>query len=217
MFGLFTAYESSKYGVGCWKVTAMMRGKVVGKPLVVERRSRGHRASSAATSRRRLEPVRRGEPEVALDVVHRIADRRRLVVARQQYGGAEVDRPAPELRERRTLDPEALDVLGIGAHDRWRDDVVGHELDDGLRHRVEMHLLRRAVDVPRRARPILSFPLVVVHPEHVAVGALELGVDVHEWLDPVVASGNVGHVEDGSAELLSIDDGARARREALDS
>ena len=23
----FTAYESSKYGVGCWKVTAIIRGK----------------------------------------------------------------------------------------------------------------------------------------------------------------------------------------------
>src|SRR5215831_17387763 len=27
MFTLFTAYESSKYGVGCWNVTAIMRGK----------------------------------------------------------------------------------------------------------------------------------------------------------------------------------------------
>ena len=26
-FGEFTAYESSKYGFGCWKVTRMIRGK----------------------------------------------------------------------------------------------------------------------------------------------------------------------------------------------
>ena len=28
LFAEFTAYESSKYGVGCWKVTAIKRGKL---------------------------------------------------------------------------------------------------------------------------------------------------------------------------------------------
>jgi hypothetical protein len=28
MFTVFTAYESSKYGVGCWNVTAIIRGKL---------------------------------------------------------------------------------------------------------------------------------------------------------------------------------------------
>jgi hypothetical protein len=50
----------------------------------------------------------------------------------------------------------------------------------------------------------------------VSVGALELRVDVDEGLYPVVAGGNVRHVEDGSSQVGAVDDGGRAGQEVLD-
>jgi hypothetical protein len=174
------------------------------------------RAGAAATVASLLEAVRRRETEVPLDVIDRVADRRRPVVARQQQRRAEVDRASPELGQRRTLELDALHVLVVGGHLNRRDDLVGDELDHRLLFRIEVHFRRCAVDVAGRARPVLTFPLIVVHPEHVAIGALELRVDVHDGLHPVVAGGNVGHVEDRRAELHSIDHRRRTRREMLD-
>ena len=55
-----------------------------------------------------------------------------------------------------------------------------------------------------------------MHPQHVAVGALELGVDVHERLHPVVARRKVRHVGDRRAEIVAVDRRRRAGRKLLD-
>jgi hypothetical protein len=48
------------------------------------------------------------------------------------------------------------------------------------------------------------------------VGARELGVDVDERLDPIVAGRQIGHVGDRRPEIVAIDNRGRARREPLD-
>jgi hypothetical protein len=72
MFTLFTAYESSKCGVGCWNMTAIMRGKLSSIHCSWNDGPVG--AALSASFRRRFESVRRGESEVTLDIVHWIAD-----------------------------------------------------------------------------------------------------------------------------------------------
>jgi hypothetical protein len=53
---------------------------------------------------------------------------------------------------------------------------------------------------------VLAFPLVVVHPHGVAVGSLELGVDVDECLHEVIAWGQILQAGDGRAQVGGIDD-----------
>ena len=152
---------------------------------------------------------------MALAIQHRVLHGRRGVVARQQHRGAEIDRPAPELREQRTLDLEALDPRGVGRHLHCRDLVRRRQLDR-LGRCVDAHALHFAIEVAGRDVPVLPFPLVVVHPHHVTVGALELGVDVDEPLHEVVARRQVAQARHRRAEIGHVDDGALARRQLLD-
>ncbi len=163
-----------------------------------------------------IEPIRRAEREVALDVVHGIAGGLAIVVARQQHRGAEVDRAAPELRQHRALELEALDVGRVGRNlNRW-DHLIRHQLDRrGLRG-IDVELLRRAVQIAGRAHPLLAFPLIVVHPQDVSVGAAEFAVDVHHRLHVVVAGGNVRERIDRRAEIGGVDDGDLPGLQLLD-
>ena len=52
-----------------------------------------------------------------------------VIVAREKHGGAEVDRPAPELREQRALDLDPLHPLGVGGDLHRRDRLIGDQLD----------------------------------------------------------------------------------------
>src|SRR6185369_12289787 len=98
--------------------------ELVGEPRLLERCAR----RSASPASRRVEAIWRVEPEMALDVVHRIADGGRLVVAREKHRCADVDRTSPELCERRTLELESLHVLVVrGDCNRW-DDLVRDQL-----------------------------------------------------------------------------------------
>ena len=63
---------------------------------------------------------------------------------------------------------------------------------------------------------MLPFPLVVVHPDDVAIGAFELRVDVHEALHEVFAGRQVAKARDRRAKIRHIDDGGLAGRQSLD-
>ena len=60
-----------------------------------------------------------------------------------------------------------------------------------------------------------SFPLVVVHRDHVAVGAVEFGVDVDERLDEVVTGRSSREALDRGAEVGGVDGGCLAGCETL--
>ncbi len=163
-----------------------------------------------------VEAVRRGEREMALDVVHRIPGCLAIVIARQQHRRAKVDWPAPEPGQHRTLELEALDECRVRRDPDWRDHLIGDKLDRAGLRRVEVELPRRAVQIPWRTVPALAFPLIVVHPEYVAVGAAKLGVDVDHRLHEVVARWNLRETGDGRAEVSSVDDRGLSRREPID-
>src|SRR5262249_18660793 len=80
---------------------------------------------------------------------------------------------------------------------------------------VEVNLAWDAVEVARRGLPPLPFPLVVVHPDHVAVGAGESRIDVDERLHDVVAGRNVAQAVDRKASIGVVDHSCRAWREFL--
>ncbi len=183
----------------------MTRGKCVAGPCAIER------VAGVGS-----EAVRVAQREVPLHVVHRVADGGRGVVPRQQHGCTEIDGSPPELRERRTLKAESLHPLVVGRHLDGRDDVRRAQPNGEALLRVDRDALHVAVEVARRACPVLPLPLVVVHPEHVSVGSAEFRVDVHEALHPVLAGGDVAHVPDRVAEVALGDDGGAARRQGLD-
>ncbi len=73
-----------------------------------------------------------------------------------------------------------------------------------------MHVLDLARERARRDVVALSFPLIVVHPDHVAVRACEPCVGLEHRLDVVFAGGKRGKTRVGEAERLGIDNRGRA-------
>src|SRR5581483_11857705 len=131
--------------------------KVVLHPLGVERVIRAGSGGEAKW---------RARGEMTLLVQHWIAGGAFVVIARQQDGGAQVDRPATEFAEHGTLKFEVLDPFGIGWRRYWLDHAVADELDVIAGNRIEVQFLSRAVEIAGRSRPVLPFPLIVVQPNH---------------------------------------------------
>src|SRR5205085_6454133 len=127
--------------------------KVVGAPLIAERRPLRSPASPASSAS--VESVRRAQTEMSLDVVDRIADRRRRVIPRKKNGCAEIYWPAPELREQRALDAKTLDEFVVSRERNRRKHFVRDKLDDCFYFRIESNFLWRAVDVSGRSNPVL--------------------------------------------------------------
>src|SRR5262245_14351345 len=161
-----------------------------------------------------VEAERDAEPEVTLPVQNRIPNRGGRVVARKQNRGAKVDGPTPELRQDRALDLEPLDEVGVGRDLNRRNLVRGDELDR-LGRAVDVNTLRLAVEIAGRDVPVLPFPLVVVHPDGVAVGTRELGIDVDEALHVVVAGRQVLEARHGRAQVAGVDDACLTGRQLL--
>ncbi len=148
----------------------------------------------------------RGGGEMTLFVKDGVRDVRFVVIAREKNGGAEIDGTAPELRQDGALNFESLHILCVGEGRDWRDDFVADDGDTIAFGCIERELLRRAVKISGRAVPVLAFPLIVVHPDHVAVGAVKFGIDVDEGLHPIFAGRDFGEADDGRAEVGRVDD-----------
>ncbi len=165
----------------------------------------------------RREAVGRPEAEVSLQVDHRVAGVRMLVVAlRQQDRRAEVHRVSPELRQHGALHLDALHPLRVGRHLHRRQHRGGGERDVESLAGVEVHLLDGAHQVAGRDVELLALPLVHVGPDHVTVGAGEAGVDVHQRLDVVVARGEIAQRGERGAGGRGVNDGRLPGRELAD-
>ena len=163
------------------------------------------------------EAARRCRREVALLVVDRIALCRVAVVARRkQNRRAELDRVAPPLAEDLTLDADSLDEFGIRRRLPRRDDFVGDEADRLAARGGEGYFDRRAIQIPGRLLPVLSFPLIHVQPDRLAVGARETRVDVDERLHPVVAGRKVAQARHRIAAIRRTDRRVRSSGECFD-
>src|SRR6185436_5019393 len=78
----------------------------------------------------------------------------------QQYVCAQVHGPSPEIRQQLALHLHVFDVLRVlGRHDRWNDFV--EQYLDRLRFlRIDLDLLRCAVEITRGAAPLLTFAAI---------------------------------------------------------
>ncbi len=162
------------------------------------------------------EAQRRGSGKMALLIEHRILQSGLVVIPGQQHGGAEIDGPAPELRQHGTLHAKPLDPFGIGGRLDRRNHLVADQCDPVAPGGVQRDLLRPAVQVARRAVPALPFPLVVVHPYGVAIGAMKLGIDVEECLHGILARRNLRQALHRRPEVAGIDDGVLPGRQPFD-
>ena len=169
---------------------------------------------SLSNSPPRPKPPGALEREMPLDVVDRIVGvRMRVVVLRQQHRGAEKDRMPPPFRQDLALDLDALDERGVGRQPEPAESTLSAtSLIGAGRRRIDRDLRRLAVEIAGRALPVLSFPLIHVHPHRVAVRARKARVDVHERLHPVLAGRNVAQARERMAAIGGADH--RPRRQA---
>jgi len=111
---------------------------------------------------------------------------------------------------------DALHQRGVGRRLDRRNDLVGGEADGRVGLRVDCDLHRIAEDVAGRSLPVLSFPLIVVQPHRLAVGAREPRVDVDERLHPVVAGRQVAQAAQRVAAVVCGDGRGCSGRQVLD-
>src|SRR5262249_45939794 len=81
--------------------------------------------------------------------------------------------------------------------------------------RIKMEAAHGAVKIPRRTIELLSFPLIHVGPDDVAVGALKSGVDVEQGLHVVVARGQLADRLQGIAQRQRVHGCGLARLQRL--
>src|SRR5207244_12452531 len=101
------------------------------------------------------------------------------------------DRSAPPGREQLALNLDVLHPLRIGRQLDRREYTRELEPDRVRSGRIEMHLPDGAHEIPRRLVELLALPLIVVQPQRVPVGAVELRVHVEQPLHVVVARGDL--------------------------
>ena len=108
----------------------------------------------------------RATEKVRLEVVLVIGDgvvrRRMLIVARgEQHVGAQVNVVSPPLAQQIRAKLDVPDVLSVlGRLDRW--DSLRQAYWDGAVRATDRDTLWPAVEIARRAVPVLAFPLIHV-------------------------------------------------------
>ena len=141
----------------------------------------------------------------------------RVPPRREQHDGAEMHRPAPELREAIVLHAEILDLLRVRVACRdGRHLLVHRDRDLAAGGGIEVHLRRLAVEVAGLPVPVLPLALVHRHLDRMAVRAMEGLVAVEQRLDPVVARGDVLQTAHRPSGDPVVDHDALARPEAVD-
>jgi hypothetical protein len=142
---------------------------------------------------------------MALDVVHRIIHIRMIFIAfGQKDRSTQIDGLPPEVGQDLALEFNALDPHCIFRHFNGWDDFVASERYGFFLGRIEMDFDDVANDVSRRAGPSLALPLIIMHPDRVAIRSLEFCVDIYNALDIVLIGGEIFYTLKGIAEHLLI-------------
>ena len=77
--------------------------------------------------------------------------------------------------------------------------------------RIDGDFFYITVQVARGYVPLLPFPLIVMHPQGVAIRSAEFSVYIHESLDVVFSRWNLPDAFQGVSEIVFIDDGPFGR------
>ena len=96
---------------------------------------------------------------------------------------------APERRQHITLDFDSFNPFGIFRDLNRRNNLGGLHLYRLLLFRIKGNLLYLAEEITGRPAPILSFPLIHVHPEDMAIGPIKPGIFIKYSLNIVLAGG----------------------------
>ena len=153
--------------------------------------------------------------EVAVEDDERVARVGVLVEAeRQEDVRAEEDVAPPELRQALAADALVLDVLRRGRLGNGRDHLVEDDRDRVRTRRVDLDLLRGAVQVAGREVPVLAFAAVHRQLDRVPVRAVERLVAVEDGLDEIRALRDAREALEGVAEDGRVEDDLLRRRRA---
>ncbi len=167
--------------------------------------------------------VRRGGAEAG-DVVREVAvEHHQRVVGvrmgveplRHQHMGAQIDRSAPEGRERLALDPDVADVGGVGLGRDRRDLLVEAQGDPRRMRRVHMHLDRPGIEIARLGVPVLALAHVRRQLHHRPIGPVEGLVAVQHRLRPIVPGLQGREAPRRPAERLGVHHRRLARLQAV--
>src|ERR1017187_10128805 len=190
--------------------------EIVAAPVLVELVAR--LPAPAAIRRWPLaEPERGVQTEMTLYIYPRILLAGMLVVTlRQQHRRAQIDRMSPELCEHGALYLDVLHPRGVGRQlDRW-NYLTGLQFYVVSGRRVQMDLANLAIQIARRPREVLALPFVHVGPHHVAVGTMELRVDIDYGLHVVIACRNLLQTARRVSRRGAIHDRRNHRLELVD-
>ena len=140
---------------------------------------------------------------MSLHVVHRIIHIRVFIIASgQEDRGSQINGLSPKFGEDLTLEFDALHPRCVFGDFDGGDDIFATERYGLCFGWIDLDCDHIANDVPRRAGPSLSFPLIVVDPYCVAIRALEFCVDIHNSLDLVLTGWEVLYAFQGISKHL---------------
>jgi hypothetical protein len=139
-----------------------------------------------------------------------------VVVFRQENGGAEVHRMAPEFCERRALDFDDFDPLSFFGWSELRkngtvkftfgDDFVHADVNVKTVGGIEVHFLNVAVGIAGRKGGQFADP-IEMGPDVVAVSAMKFGINIKEGFDVIIAGGKVAEAFQRITGRVGVDDG----------
>src|SRR5688572_12575836 len=113
-------------------------------------------------------------------------------------------RPAPEFSEQLALNLDVLNVPGVfGWLDR-RNDLVESNFDRPIMARINCEFDWRAVEISRRAAPLLAFATIHGELHHVPVFTFESFVNVQERLHPILARLQLRNRFEGITERAGV-------------
>ncbi len=139
-----------------------------------------------------------------------------LVAARQQHRRAQVHGATPPRGKDRALDLDVLHPARVGRQLDRRQGSRELQADRIGPSGIEVQPANLAHQIAGRLGELLALPLIVVQPQQVPIDPAELGVDVGERLDVVVAGGDLFQARHRITERAGVDDGRGAGRQGGD-
>jgi hypothetical protein len=193
-------------GTGMLECDIDHTGTLIGHPIFRELRG-SLRPGIVFAGSFEVKSAGRSQGKVALDVIDRkIHIGMFLIAFGQEDCRPQIDGLSPEVCKDFALEFDALDPRSVfGNFDGGNDIFAAQRYGFGLGG-IDLDLDHIADDVSGRAVPTLALPLVIVHPNGMAISALEFRIDIYDSLDIVLSWGNVLYALERISKHLMIED-----------